>query len=58
MPRKKLIAANWKMCKTPAEARAFVQDFLPLVSDHTRDEIVICPSFVDLVTMAEALRGI
>src|SRR5437660_7061563 len=57
MPRKKLIAANWKMCKTPAEARAFVQDFLPLVSDHTRDEIVICPSFVDLVTMAEALRG-
>ena len=52
MSRKKLIAANWKMCKTPAEARAFVQDFLPLVSDHARDEIVICPSFVDLVTMA------
>ena len=57
MPRKKLIAANWKMCKTPAEARAFVQDFLPLVSDHNRDEIVICPSFVDLAAMAEALRG-
>ena len=57
MARKKLIAANWKMCKTPAEARAFVQDFLPLVSDHNRDEIVICPSFVDLAAMAEALRG-
>jgi len=57
MSRKKLIAANWKMCKTPAEARAFVQDFLPLVSDHNRDEIVICPSFVDLAAMAEALRG-
>ena len=57
MPRKKLIAANWKMCKTPAEARAFVQDFLPLVSDHNRDEIVICPSFVDLAAMAEALHG-
>ena len=57
MPRKKLIAANWKMCKTPAEAGAFVQDFLPLVSDHNRDEIVICPSFVDLAAMAQALRG-
>ena len=57
MSRKKLIAANWKMCKTPAEARAFVQAFLPLVSDHNRDEIVICPSFVDLAAMAEALRG-
>jgi len=57
MSRKKLIAANWKMCKTPAEARAFVQEFLPLVSAHNRDEIVICPSFVDLAAMAEALRG-
>ena len=57
MPRKKLIAANWKMCKNPAEARSFVQKFLPLVRNHSRDEIVICPSFVDLVSMAEALRG-
>lgn len=31
--------------------------FLPLVKGHTRDEIVLCPSFVDLVTMADALHG-
>ena len=31
MSRKKLIAANWKMYKTPAEAKAFVDAFLPLV---------------------------
>ena len=32
MPRKALIAANWKMYKTPAEAKAFVDAFLPLVA--------------------------
>ena len=57
MPRTKLIAANWKMCKTPAQARDFVQAFLPLVSGHVRDEIVLCPPFVDLAAVADALRG-
>ena len=35
MSRKALIAANWKMFKTPAEAKAFVDAFLPLVAGHT-----------------------
>ena len=48
MPRKKLIAANWKMYKTPQETEAFFQEFLPLVADHSRDEIVVCPPFVCL----------
>ena len=34
--RKVLIAANWKMYKTPAEAKAFIDAFLPLVKDHIR----------------------
>ena len=55
--RKKLIAANWKMYKTPTEARDFVRTFLPLISGHTRDEIVICPPFVDIVAVAEAVQG-
>ncbi len=46
--RKKVIAANWKMYKTPDQTHAFFRDFLPLVSGHTRDEIVICPPFLDL----------
>ena len=41
--RKKLIAANWKMYKTPEQTAAFFRDFLPMVADHTRDEIVVCP---------------
>ena len=44
MSRKALIAANWKMFKTPAEAKAFVDAFLPLVAGHTRDEIALFPS--------------
>jgi triosephosphate isomerase len=55
--RTKLIAANWKMHKTPEEGRAFMAAFLPLVADHTRDEIVVCPPFVDLPAVVEAARG-
>ncbi len=57
MPRKKLIAANWKMYKTPEQAREFFRDFLPLVKDHTRDEITVCPPFIDLPAAVEAARG-
>jgi triosephosphate isomerase len=57
MSRKKLIAANWKMFKTPAEARAFVDAFLPLVAGHDRDEIALFPSPVLLTTVIEAARG-
>jgi triosephosphate isomerase (TIM) len=55
--RKKLIAANWKMHKTPEQARDFVSAFLPQVWDHTRDEIVLCPAFVALPAVASALDG-
>jgi triosephosphate isomerase len=57
MPRKALIAANWKMYKTPAEAKAFVEAFLPLVADHTRDEIALFPSPVLLPTVIAAAAG-
>ena len=46
--RKKVIAANWKMYKTPDQSRDFFRDFLPLVAGHTRDEIVVCPSFLNI----------
>lgn len=57
MSRKRLIAANWKMYKTPAEAQAFVTAFLPLVAGHTRDEIALFPSPVLLPTVVAAARG-
>jgi triosephosphate isomerase len=57
MSRKKLIAANWKMYKTPAEAEAFVDAFLPLVAGHTRDEIALFPLPVLLPGVVAACGG-
>jgi triosephosphate isomerase (TIM) len=55
--RKKLIAANWKMYKTPEQAQAFVTAFLPLIHGKRRAEIVLCPPFICLPTVIKALDG-
>lgn len=55
--RKKLIAANWKMYKTPEQARQFVAAFLPLTWGHTRDEIVLAPPFVSIAATVESVQG-
>src|SRR5262252_5021585 len=55
--RRKLIAANWKMYKTPEGAREFAAAFLPLVKNVHHAEIVVCPPFVCLPAMVEALHG-
>ena len=55
--RKKVIAANWKMYKTPDQAGDFFREFLPLVAGHDRDEIVVCPPFLDIPAAIEAAKG-
>jgi len=55
--RKKLIAANWKMYKTPEQTKEFFRAFLPLVAGHNRDEIVVCPPDIDLAAALEAANG-
>jgi triosephosphate isomerase len=55
--RKKLMAANWKMYKTPDQTRDFFRDFLPLVEKHDRDEIAVCPPFVNVPAAVEAAKG-
>jgi triosephosphate isomerase (TIM) len=57
MPRKKLMAANWKMFKTPSQTHEFFREFLPMVKDHTRDEIAIHPPFVNIYAAMEAAKG-
>ena len=54
--RKPIIAGNWKMNKTPSEAAALVKDLLPLVEDAKAD-VVVCPTYVCLPAVAEALKG-
>lgn len=53
---KYVIAGNWKMNKTPAEATALINEIKPLVADATCDVIVGVP-FVDLPAALEAVRG-
>lgn len=55
--RKTLIAANWKMHKTPNEAVAFTKAFLPLIADHKSAEVVLCPSPALLSTVVDAARN-
>jgi len=54
--RQKVMAANWKMYKTPDQTRDFFKAFLPLVAEHSRDEIVVCPPFLDLPAALESAR--
>jgi triosephosphate isomerase len=55
--RTKLLAANWKMNKTPDQTRDFFRDFLPLVAGHSRDEIVVCPPYTSAAAAIEAAQG-
>jgi triosephosphate isomerase len=55
--RKPLIAANWKMYKTPAEGAAFTGAFLPLVASYHHAEIVLCPAMTSLSAVVDAARN-
>src|ERR1035438_3550726 len=56
MTRKKLIAANWKMYRTPEQTTTFFAEFLPMVAGHTRDEIVVCPLRQQITQFAHVLQ--
>jgi triosephosphate isomerase len=55
--RTPLIAGNWKMHKTVAEAEAFIQALLPEVSTADGIEVAVCPPFLALEAMVESARG-
>jgi triosephosphate isomerase len=55
--RKLLIAANWKMYKTPCEATAFLTGFAPLIKHHDKAEIVLCPAMTSLPALVDAARS-
>lgn len=56
MIRIPLIAGNWKMYKTTAEARAFAEEFSKLYKD-TDVRAAICAPFTQLVALKEAFSG-
>jgi triosephosphate isomerase len=56
--RKIVIAGNWKMYKTQAEAIEFLQGFTPLLNDTSIDrEVVLCVPFTALVSLSQGLHG-
>ncbi|MDP9254378.1 MAG: triose-phosphate isomerase, partial [Verrucomicrobiota bacterium] len=53
--RKKIVAANWKMNMTQAEAAAFVETLLLEIGDLAEVEVVILPPFTAIAKVTEAL---
>ena len=54
--RKVVIAGNWKMNKTPAEAKELLSAITPLVC-NAGCSVIACVPFVDLSTALEAAAG-
>lgn len=57
MMRKRLIAGNWKMNKTPAETGEFINRFLDLLPEGHQAEILIIPPYTGLETAGRLLEG-
>ncbi|MCF2651038.1 triose-phosphate isomerase [Anaeromassilibacillus senegalensis] len=54
--RKAVIAGNWKMNKTPAEATELLTAIAPLVKDAGCD-VIACVPYVDIAAAIEATKG-
>ena len=54
--KNKIIAGNWKMNKTCAEAKELVTSLIPLVKG-TKNTVVICVPFTDLATAVTLTKG-
>jgi triosephosphate isomerase len=55
--RTPLIAGNWKMHKTIAQAEEFIAALLPRVSSADGVDVAICPTSTALQAMVESTRG-
>jgi triosephosphate isomerase len=57
MSRKIIIAGNWKMNKTIAEAKELIAELKGLVADVNAVEVVVCPTFTALGAAVETAAG-
>jgi triosephosphate isomerase len=55
--RRPLLAGNWKMYKTQAEALAYARAFAPLVAGVDDRDILLCAPFTDLAALVDAAGG-
>lgn len=54
--RKKMVAGNWKMNKTPSEAIELVKELKPLIADSDVD-VVFCVPSIDIMPVKNELEG-
>ncbi len=54
--RKPVIAGNWKMNKTPDEAKKIIAELTPLVQEAKCD-VVLCVPFIDIHCALKATKG-
>ena len=54
--RKKIIAGNWKMNKTPKEALELVHNLKNKV-DTDKADVVFCVPAIDIIPVVDALKG-
>lgn len=55
MARKRFIAGNWKMNKTPSEAVALIRLLLPSI-DNSNVDVVFCVPSIDIIPAVEATK--
>ena len=56
MSRKKIVAGNWKMNKTPSEAENLVRELIPMVEGADVD-VVVCVPFTDICAVSALTKG-
>ncbi|MCI5952923.1 MAG: triose-phosphate isomerase [Anaerostipes sp.] len=56
MMRRKIVAGNWKMNKTPSEAVELINTLKPLVANDDVD-VVFCVPAIDITVAVEAAKG-
>src|SRR5690348_11925748 len=57
MARRKLVAGNWKMNTTLAEAKALAAGIAKGVGNSTALDVAVCPPYPWLLPVAEAIKG-
>ena len=57
LKRRTVIAGNWKMNFTPAEANAFINEIKPMVAGKDNCDIIFCAPYVTIAAAQEAAKG-
>ena len=55
--RRTVIAGNWKMNFTPAQAEAFIAEVKPLVAEKNNCDVIFCAPYVTIAAAMKAAEG-